>query len=115
MTMREFAGILNRLNRVVGDRRVYVANFIDELHPGGAYFLADLKPAPILFEPLTMAMNQRLLDDFLAFYEDHLSEVEAVVAVFPNLPEVEMFKRRYPDHRVVRIPYSWGTITVLLR
>jgi hypothetical protein len=115
VTMGEFVRVLNRMNAEIGDRRVYVANFIDGLHPGAAYFLADLKPAPILLEPLTMLMNERLLDEYLAFYRDHLGEVEAVAAVYPNLPEVKMFKRAYPDYETVRIPYTWGTVTVLTR
>lgn len=114
-TMREFALLLNQLHKLVGDRRVYVANFIDDLHPGAAYFLADLKPAPILLEPLTMVMNEGLLDEFLDHYRAHISEVEAVVAVYPNLPELKIFKRVYPDHRTVKLPYSYGTITVLTR
>ena len=92
VSVREFAAIVNRLHQVVGDRRTYVANFIDDLYPGGAYFLADLKPAPILFEPITMAINQSRLDEFLAYFEDHISEVQAIVAVYPDLREVEMFK-----------------------
>ena len=35
----------------VGDRRVYVANFIDPMMPGAAYFLADLKPGTDLLRP----------------------------------------------------------------
>ncbi len=115
VSMREFASILNDLHRVVGDRRVYVANFIDPMMPGAAYFLADLNPAPIYFEPQTMAMNERLLGDFLDYYRQHLSEVQAVVAVYPNLPEVRMFESAYPDYRRTAIPYSWGSITVLTR
>jgi hypothetical protein len=113
-TMRELADILNRLHAVVGDRRTYVANFIDELQPGGAYFLADLEPAPIYFEPQTMAMNERLLDDFLAHFREHADEIEAVVAVFPNLPEVRMFRRAHPDYRQIELPYRYGAITVLV-
>ena len=77
-----------------------MANFIDGLHPGAAYFLADLKPAPILLEPPTMIMNERLLGEYLDFYEAHLSEVEAVVAVFPNLPELKDVQARLsrPPH-----------------
>ena len=115
VSVREFAAIVNRLHQVVGDRRTYVANFIDDLYPGGAYFLADLKPAPILFEPITMAINQRRLDEFLAYFEDHISEVQAIVAVYPDLREVKVFKAAYPDYRETRIPYSWGSITVLTR
>jgi hypothetical protein len=114
-SMREFGAILNRLHAILGDRRVYVANFIDELHPGAAYFLADLNPAPIYFEPLTMAINEHELQAFLAHFRDHLSEVDAVVAVYPKLPEAKMFARRYPNHRTIEVPYTWGTITVLLR
>ncbi len=115
VSVREFAAIVNRLHQVVGDRRTYVANFIDDLYPGGAYFLADLKPAPILFEPITMAINQSRLDEFLAYFEEHISEVQAIVAVYPDLREVEMFKAAYPDYRETRIPYTWGSITVLTR
>lgn len=112
---REFAGILNRLHSVVGGRRVYVANFIDGMQPGAAYFLADLRPAPLYFEPLTMAMNRHLLDDFLTYFQDHISQVQAVVAVYPRLAEVRMFKAAYPNYRQIELPYSWGSITVLLR
>ena len=115
VSVREFAAIVNRLHQVVGDRRTYVANFIDDLYPGGAYFLADLKPAPILFEPITMAINQSRLDEFLAYFEEHISDVQAIVAVYPDLREVKVFKAAYPDYRETRIPYSWGSITVLTR
>jgi hypothetical protein len=115
VSMREFAGILNRLHAVVGDRRVYVANFIDGMEPGAAYFLADLNPAPTYLEPFTMAMNQRLLNDFLDYYREHISDVQAVVAVLPNLPEVRMFEETYPNYRRTELPYTWGTITVLTR
>jgi hypothetical protein len=115
VSVREFAAIVNRLHEVVGDRRTYVANFIDNLYPGGAYFLADLRPAPILFEPITMAINQKRLDDFLAYFEDHISDVQAIVAVYPRLREAEMFKAAYPDYRETQIPYTWGSITVLTR
>ncbi len=115
VSMREFASILNRLHRVIGDRRVYVANFIDPMFPGAAYFLADLNPAPIYFEPQTMAMNERLLGDFLDYFRRHISETQAVVAVYPNLPEVRMFEAAYPNYRRTELPYSWGAITVLTR
>jgi hypothetical protein len=115
VSMREFAGLLNRVHVIVGDRRVYVANFIDPMMPGTAYFLADLRPAPIYFEPQTMAMNEKLLGDFLDYFRDHISGVQAIVAVFPNLPEVRMFKAAYPNYRETRLPYSWGSVTVLTR
>jgi hypothetical protein len=115
VSMREFAAILNRLHAVVGDRRVYVANFIDGMEPGAAYFLADLNPAPSYLEPFTMAMNQHLLDQFLGYYRAHLSDVGAVVAVYPNLPEVRMFEAAYPNYRRTEIPFTWGSITVLTR
>jgi hypothetical protein len=115
VSMREFAGILDRLHEVVGDRRVYVANFIDGMEPGAAYFLADLNPATTYLEPFTMVMNQRLLNDFLAYFRDHLSDVQAIVAVYPNLPEVQMFEHAYPNFQRTEIAYTWGTITVLTR
>jgi hypothetical protein len=115
VSMREFAEMLNRLHAVVGDRRVYVANFIDGMEPGAAYFLADLNPAPTYLEPFTMVMNQDLLNQFLDYYRSHLSDVQAVVAVYPNLPEVRMFKAAYPNYRQTEIPFSWGAITVLTR
>ena len=115
VTVREFANLLNRLHSVVGDRRVYVANFIEPLMPGAAYFLADLKPAPVYFDQETMAVNERLLGDFLSYFQDHISEVGAVVAAYPQLPEVRMFRAAYPDSRKTELPYTWGTITVLTR
>jgi hypothetical protein len=115
VSMREFAGMLNSIHAAVGDRRVYVANFIDGMQPGAAYFLSDLKPAPTNLEPFTMVMNERLLNEFLDYFRAHLSEVQAIVAVFPNLPEVRMFKTAYPSYRRTVIPYTWGTITVLTR
>jgi hypothetical protein len=62
-----------------------------------------------------MAINQSRLDEFLAYFEEHISDVQAIVAVYPNLREVEVFKTAYPDYREMRIPYSWGSITVLTR
>jgi hypothetical protein len=115
VTMREFADLLNRLHHAVGDRRVYVANFIEPLMPGAAYFLADLKPADVFFDQQTMAMNQRLLNDFLSYFRDHISEVGAVVAVYPDLPEARIFKAANPGYTETRLPFTWGTITVLTR
>jgi hypothetical protein len=115
VSMREFAEILNRLHAVVGDRRVYVANFIDGMEPGAAYFLADLNPAPIYMEPFTMVMNQTLLDQYLDYFREHIADVQAIVAVYPNLPEVRMFESAYPNHQRVELPYTWGSITVLRR
>jgi hypothetical protein len=111
--MREFAQILNRVHAIVGNRRVYVANFIDGMEPGAAYFLADLRPAPLYLEPFTMAINETLLRQFLAHFRGHVAEVEAIVAVYPNLPEVRMFRAAHPNYRQTEIPYSWGAITVL--
>jgi hypothetical protein len=115
VSMREFAGILNRVHGAVGNRRVYVPNFIEPLMPGAAYFLADLRPADVYFDQQTMAMNERLLGEFLDYFREHLSGVESIVAVYPDLPEVRMFKAAYPNYRQREIPYSWGTITVLTR
>lgn len=115
VSMREFASILNQLHDTVGDRRVYVANFIDGMEPGAAYFLADLKPAPTNLEPFTMVMNQDLLRQFLRYFQGHISDVHAIVAVFPNLPEVRMFEAAYPNYQRTEIPYTWGSITVLTR
>lgn len=115
VSMREFAQIINRIHAVVGDRRVYVANFIDGMEPGAAYFVADLNPAPTNLEPFTMVMNQDLLRQFLDYFQDHISDVQAIVAVFPNLPEVRMFEKAYPNYRRTEIPYTWGSITVLTR
>jgi hypothetical protein len=115
VSMREFASILNRLHSVVGDRRVYVANFIDPMNSGAAYFLADLKPAPVFFDQQTMAMNEHLLGNFLDYFRDHISNVQAVVAVYPKLAEVQMFKAAYPNYRRTELPYTWGTVTVLTR
>jgi hypothetical protein len=115
VSMREFADILNRLHAAVGDRRVYVANFIEGMEPGAAYFLADLRPAPIYMEPSTMVMNETLLNRYLDYFREHISDVQAVVAVYPNLPEVRMFDAAYPDHQRIELPYTWGSITVLKR
>jgi hypothetical protein len=60
-----------------------------------------------------MVMNETLLNRYLDYFREHISDVQAVVAVYPNLPEVRMFEAAYPDHQRIELPYTWGSITVL--
>ena len=114
VSMREFASILNDLHRVVGDRRVYVANFIDTYIPA----------RPTSWPTSTPPRSFRAADDGhertaarrlpRLLQAAHLGG-PGVVAVYPNLPEVRMFESAYPNYRRTAIPYSWGSITVLTR
>ena len=84
------------------------------MEPGAAYFLADLKPAPTYLEPFTMAMNQHSCwTTSSSYFRQHISDVQAIVAVYPNLPEVRMFKAAHPNYRRTELPFTWGSITVL--
>ena len=51
-----------------------------------------------------MVMNQDLLGQFLRYFQGHISDVQAIVAVFPNLPEVRMFEAAYPNYHRTEIP-----------
>ena len=110
----EFASILNQLHDTVGDRRVYVANFIDGMEPGAAYFLADLKPAPTNLEPFTMVMNQDLLASSCA------TSRATYLTSRRSWPSSRTSPRCGCRGRVPELPpnrdcagLTWGSITVL--
>ncbi len=116
VSMHEFATLINRLHALLGDKRVYIAELpLGTLYPGAAYFLADLRPAPMYLERATMAVNEDILKSFYDYYREHLDEVDAVATVNLDIPEVGLFERTYPDHRTTVIPYHNQVITILTR
>jgi hypothetical protein len=114
-SMAEFATLLNQLHRRLGDRRVYIASFVGDLYPGAGYFLGDLHPAPFYLEPYTMVVNETIQKQFLSFFDDHISDVDAVVAVDTNAPEVALFEAANPGYDTATLPFNGDTVTVLTR
>ena len=114
VSMRDFVAAMDSLHRVVGERVAYVESFSD-VTPGPVYFVADLRPAPILLDPYTMMVNVKRQQDFLRAFRKDLDGLEAVVTVNLKSAEASMFAQAFPRYRKVTIRYLGKPVYVLLR
>jgi hypothetical protein len=114
VSMHRFVSAMDRLRRVVGERVAYVESFPNS-SPGPVYFVADLRPAPILFDPYTMMVNVKLQQDFLRAFRKDLDGLEAVVTVNLQSAEATLFAQAFPRYRTATIAYLGKPVYVLLR
>ena len=103
--MRPFLRELSKLHELVGDRRTYIAG-LGSVYTGLVYFLADLTPAPYLFDRETMMINDDLRREHQRYFESRIAEVDCVIARSLEENEVHLFRRAYPDARVVILPIN---------
>ena len=95
MPARVFLESMNEMNRIVGDRPVFVHSF-PRVPPEIVYFFADLRPGPILFNVSTMVFNTGIQQRFLRHMDEHCQEFEAIVGTDATAQEVSMFQRCHP-------------------
>jgi hypothetical protein len=114
VSMPRFVAIMDRLHDVIGNRATYVASFKDA-YPGLVYFVADLRPAPILLEPSTLIVNLGVQGQFLRDFRDHINNVRAIVTLSLESPEAKIFAHTFPAHRTITLQYLRDPVFVLLR
>jgi hypothetical protein len=102
------------LHALVGDRRVFVDK-TPGLYAPGITFLADLRPAATPQDFGTMVLNTDIRRDWFRSYRALLPQIRAVVTVTPDRRAARLWKRAYPVHRTVLLPFGRRTVHVLLR
>ncbi len=113
-SMPAFIKLMDRVHTIIGNRVTYVAGFPNG-YPGIVYFVADLKPAPIPFDPYTMVFNEPQKQAFLAtFRESVLPQIQALVTSSLVAPETRYFLHRYTHARRVTLTYAARSYYVIL-
>ena len=112
--MRQFLADASQLREWVGRR----ATFIEDVEPyytGLVYFMADLTPAPYLYDVETMVFNDRQEARQRAHFEQNLDKVECVIASSPDAFAVRSFLARYPEATLTERRLGAWQIYVLMR
>jgi hypothetical protein len=113
--MATFIGLMNRIHAIVGRRTAYVADF-PHAHPGLVYFVADLTPAPVLFDKYTTVLNEPQLAAYMTYFRVNvLPSPQAVLTADPGTPEAQFFLRRYPSAERITLRFDGAPYYVLLR
>jgi hypothetical protein len=112
--MGQFARFMDRLHAVVGRRRVLVES-TSHVTPPAVYFIADLRPAPILQDYETMVLNTDIRRDWLRFFHAHLGQTQAVVTIHPRRQVTRMWAAAFPRHRTLVLPFGSRKVYVFLR
>lgn len=113
--MATFIGLMNRIHAIVGSRTAYVADF-PHAYPGLVYFVADLTPAPVLFDKYTTVLNEPQLAAYMTYFRvSVLPSTQAVLTANLGTPEAQFFLRRYPHARRVTLRFDGAPYYVLLR
>ncbi|HEV7459693.1 MAG TPA: hypothetical protein VGN78_04090, partial [Solirubrobacteraceae bacterium] len=107
-------GFLDTLRGVVGSRRTYVTWGLGQGLPGLVYEGAGLREPPLWLEPGTLLVNQHEQRRFLAYFRQHIRDVDALVTVDIDTPERRIFSLAYPTHRVVTLPLGSELVRVFL-
>lgn len=84
------------LRELVGERRTYIEG-AGPYFTGLVYFMADLMPAPFLFDRETMLVNDALFAEHLAYFQAHIGEVDCVITKDRESPEARAFASAHPD------------------
>jgi hypothetical protein len=66
--------------------------------------MADVMPAPFLFDRLTMLVNDALSAEPLAYYQAHIAEVDCVIKKDGESPEAKLFASAHPFSRFTATP-----------
>lgn len=88
---------MNEIHDLVRSRKTYVSFWYGLAHPGLFYFMADLHPAPVYLDIATMVVNSDLRDQFLKHFNSHISDIECVISITPDAPEMVLFRGGHPD------------------
>ena len=109
--MRQFLSDASDLHRLIGNRPTFVQS-APPYFSGLVYFMADLTPAPYLFDLETMVFNDRQQNLAWAHFSRHVKEAECVVVASADAFEARAFISANPEARVY--PRSLGAASVLV-
>ena len=113
--MPVFVNAMNRLHAIVGNRTTYVVD-VRNGYPGLVYFVADLTPAPVLFDKYTTILNEPQLRAYNAYFRSRvLARIQALVTNSLHAPEARYFLHRYPRAQEITLSYGHRPYYILLR
>jgi hypothetical protein len=113
-SMPQLVHALDTLRGVVGSRRTYVTWGLGAGMPGLIYQGAGLREPPLWVEPGTLLVDQREQRRFLAYFAQHVRDVDALVTIDAPTPEREIFTRAHPAHRTVGLGGLGVPVVVLI-
>jgi len=113
-SMSGFIKLMNELHTLVGRRVTYVDSIRDG-YPGIVYFAADLRPAPVPLDLLTMVFTKQANAVYMAtFRRSVLPKVQAIITNDPLAPEVRAFRLHYRHWEPIRLPFRGPRYWLLL-
>ena len=98
--MRPFLEHLSALREIVGTRRTHVQGF-PTTRPALLYFMLDITPAPYLMDREFHVVNPVLQEQASVYFAEHLSEVECIICIDLEAPEVRLFLKANPRATLV--------------
>jgi hypothetical protein len=113
-SMPRLVQFLDTLRGVVGSRRTYVTWGLGAGMPGLIYEGAGLREPPLWVEPGTLLVDHQEQRKFLAYFAQHVRNVDALVTIDSPTPEREIFTRAYPAHRTVGLGGLGVPVVVLI-
>ena len=112
--MAHLVQLMNRIHAVVGSRTTYVADY-PYGDTGFVYFLADLTPAPVLYDKYTTVFDESQLIAYMKYFQASvLLHTQALVTGSLDGPEAQFFLRRYPGARRITLHGGRAPYYVLL-
>ena len=92
--------MLSDLHTLIGDRKTYVQAF-PSTFAASIGFMADLKPAPEVMDKDMFAINTKLKEESIAYFQKHVAQCDAVIATDLAAPEVLIFRAVHPNVSIV--------------
>ena len=111
--MHDFLADASALHDLVG-RRPTVVQGAGPYFTGLVYFMADLTPAPILYDVETMVINDRIQSAAWAHLRKHIGEVDCVIATSPSVFEAQVFLAANPSVSVRQVRLGATQVYVMM-
>jgi len=109
--MADFLRDAVSLRDLIGARRTYIQG-AGPYYTGLIYFMADLVPAPFLFDRETMLVNDALFAEHLRYLQGHIAEVECVITTDRESAEAKLFATAHPNAQSVT--HSLGNVDLIV-
>jgi hypothetical protein len=113
-SMPRLVGFLDTLRGVVGSRRTYVTWGLGAGMPGLIYQGAGLREPPLWVEPGTLLVDRQQQRKFLAYFAQHVRDVDALVTIDTPSSERDIFTSAFPGHRTVSLAGLGFPVLVLI-
>jgi hypothetical protein len=111
--MRQFLSDASELHRLIGGRPTFVES-AGPYFTGLVYFMADLTPAPYLYDVETMMFNNRQQTAAWAHFQKNLAKVECVITSSTDAFEARAFLSANPRASVTPMRLGAGQIYVIM-